>query len=243
MKKFILLAFFALTFNVSNSQNRITDVNNNLWFLVHGDYKISDKVGLDSEVHLRVANMGDSKQQTLLRPSVYYQAHEQVRFYFGYTYINTYPYGDRPVAARTPEHNLWAQATVNHNINKLGLSHRYRLEQRWVGNVVATPDGHNVEGSTHKNRLRYRITAKFNLPNQDKFYVALFDEIFVNYGKNVGTNFFDQNWIYGGIGCKLNEQSNLELAYQWQVIEKSGGVYEESNNTFQLSYHYNLDWR
>lgn len=241
MRKFTILAvFIVLGFADVKSQDKITDHNNNIWFLVHGNYYLSEKFGLDSEAHLRLADMGGQKQQMLLRPSIYYKLTDQVRFYFGYTYINTYPYGTQPVAARTPENNLWAQVTLNHSVSKLGLSHRYRLEKRWIGKLAPTSNGYEVQGTTQKNRLRYRLTLKYTLPNQDKFYVAAFDEIFINYGKDTRVNFFDQNWIYSGLGYNLSEGTSLELAYQWQLIEKADGISEESNNTLVLSLHYNL---
>ena len=201
---------------------------------------MSEKFGLDSELHLRLADFGGQKQQILIRPSIYYKLNQNVSFYTGYTYISTFPYGDQPIAARTPENNVWVQAHVKQNIGKVGISHRYRLEERWTGNITANGNAYELNGTTHRNRIRYRLTAKYVLPKDPRFYLTVFDEVWVNYGKNVGLNYLDQNWLYAGAGFLINKETALEIAYQWQIIEKSDGYHKESNNTLQLSLHYNL---
>ncbi|MFT7033704.1 MAG: hypothetical protein ACJA2S_002212 [Cyclobacteriaceae bacterium] len=240
MKHIVMMGILISGFYSSKSQERITSHNNDLWFLLHGNYYFSEKFGFDSEAHLRLSDLGYQKQQILLRPSVYYKFNDKVKFYLGYTYINTYPYGDQPIAARTPENNLWIQASVSQKLGQLGLSHRYRLEQRWVGKMTLGNNGFELTDRIHKNRIRYRITAKFRIPTDQRFYFTAFDEVWINYGKNTGLNYLDQNWMYGGGGFYFNEETAIELAYMWQLVKKSDGIREESNNTLQLSLHYNL---
>lgn len=224
----------------SLAQEKTTTNNNDIWFLIHGNYEVSDKMGFDSEAHFRLADYGNQKQQILLRPSIYYNLNERVKFFVGYTYINTYPYGEQPSKGRTPENNIWVQALISQKIGKIGLSHRYRLEQRWVGQLALSSHGYEVVDNIHKNRFRYRLTAKFRIPTDERFYFTVFDELWINYGKSTGISYFDQNWLFGGFGLYLNKGTAIELAYMWQFIEKPDGIRKESNNTIQLSLHYNI---
>lgn len=240
MKNYLVVLILTTNGFIVQAQEKLTTHNNDLWFLLHGNYTLSDKFGLDSEIHLRLGDMGGQKQQILLRPSIFYKYNKQIRFYVGYTYISSYPYGDQPIKSRTPENNIWIQVLMSHSKGNLNFSHRYRLEQRWIGNISSTNNGYGLDGTIHKNRIRYRLTTKFRIPTDLRFYFTAFDEIWINYGKNVGFNYLDQNWLYAGTGFYLSEFTTIELAYQWQLIRKSDGMMQEYNNTLQVSLHYNL---
>ncbi len=236
-----IIVFITCTAQYAFSQERITDHNNDLWFLLHGDYDLGEKWGLDTELHLRLSDWGHQKQQTLIRPSVYYKYNSQVSFFLGYTNIQSYPYGGQPIAARTPENNMWIQALIKHKIGRIGVSHRYRFEERWSGKVSIDANGRELDGYAHKNRLRYRLTLKAPIVSGKPWYFQVFDEVWVNYGENTQQNIFDQNWLYAGIGRNLNAKTALEIAYQWQILNKSDGIRQESNNTIQLSFHYKIN--
>jgi len=236
------IAFICLTGLNVFAQERIIGNNNDIWFLSHGDYTISNKWGIDSEIHFRTSDWGHDKQQILLRPSVYYKLNNLISIYGGYTFIETYPYGDQPINTRTPENNFWLQATAEQNISSWSVSHRYRFEERWISKVTETDGIRDVNGTTHRNRIRYRLTLKKALDKQKNWYIQVFDEVWVSYGENTQKNLFDQNWLYGGIGRKISHNLALELAYQWQIVNKSDGIHQESNNTIQLTMHYKFNF-
>jgi len=223
------------------SQGRVINHNNDLWYLLHGDYSLSSKWGIDSELHLRLADWGHEKQQILIRPSVYYKLNSSLYLFAGYTHIESYPYGDQPIVARTPENNFWIQALVKHSVGRLGVSHRYRFEERWTGIISTLSNQNEISGYSHKNRLRYRLTLKAPITPDSPWYFQVFDEVWVNFGENTQLNIFDQNWLYTGFGKNLNNLLALELAYQWQILNKADGIHQESNDTIQLTLHYKFD--
>src|SRR5690606_18991343 len=126
----------------------------------------------------------------------------------GYAHAHTSPYGDNPAADDFPEHRIYQQLQLKDQQGIFGLQHRFRLEQRWVTYAGA-------QQATYLNRLRYQF--KVNLPLQgptieDKeFYLGLYDEVFINFGPNVGANIFDQNRASAVIGYRLHGNANVEL--------------------------------
>jgi len=223
-------------------QNKKVVTNNDLWITLHGDHKINDKFGIDSELHFRRTDWGVQSQQFLFRPSVYYGINDFLSAYLGYTHIQTYPYGDQPIAFQTPENNAWIQLVVKQAISKFSISHRYRYESRWIGNVSLLNGKEQVDNYTHRNRFRYRVTVSY--PIQDtKFSIKTFDEIWLNFGNNVANNGFDQNWFYLGIDYKVLKFAQLGVGYMHQHINKPNGIEQEKNNTVQITLSYKIPFK
>jgi hypothetical protein len=236
MKKQVIIILLIGAFcSHVQAQDREVARNNDLWFLQLSKFYFENGFGLENELHLRLADWGGEKQQILIRPSVFFTLNDAVTFHLGYTHIETYPYGEQAIAIRTPENNLWAQVTLNHEVVGLQVAHRYRLEERWTGKVINTAGQPEIDGSLHRNRFRYRFTLKKSL--SDKTYLAAFNEVWINFGENTGLNRLDQNWIYIGAGHKINKSLAIELGYLHQWLAKADGNHFESNNTIQLTAH------
>ncbi|GAB4250830.1 MAG: hypothetical protein Tsb0034_29930 [Ekhidna sp.] len=234
MKRTILLIVLMIGTARAWAQEQETAHNQDLWFLQLSKLYLKNGWGLENELHLRLADYGSEKQQVLIRPSVFYQLNQSVTFHLGYTHIETYPYGEQPVPIQTPENNLWAQVTLSHEVVGVQISHRYRLEERWTGKAVTSNNETMIDGVQHRNRFRYRLTAKKPI---GKGYIAAFDEVWFNFGENTGLNRMDQNWVYAGYGRNLNSKLALEVGYLHQWIAKADGYRFESNNTVQFTAH------
>lgn len=235
MKKAIFFIVIWL-FIQNNGQSQNIAKNNNFWLMEITKIQLSSRWGLENELHLRIANW-ETKQQILIRPSVFYLLNDQVKFHLGYTHIETYPYGEQPIPIRTPENNLWGQVTLDHVAGSLHFSHRYRMEQRWTGKAITNGADSELDGFIHKNRFRYRLTIKKSLTNKG-LYAVIFDEIWLNFGENTALNRLDQNWFYMGLGQSISDGIKIEMAYLGQNIRKSNGLQAEWNNTLQLSTFY-----
>jgi len=152
----------------------------------------------------------------------------------GYGYIATSRYGDIPVAVPFPEHRVFEQAQVSQKLGKVNTLHRYRLEQREFGEMAVAPNGdRSVTGWRHENRFRYMYRAL--IPLKGKWSLALYDEIFVNFGKNVANNTFDQNRAYAAIAYNLPKKSRLEIGFMEQSLQQRSGNVIENNHTFMFS--------
>lgn len=71
-----------------------------------------------------------------------YQLFPQVKIATGYTSLITFPYVDFPTADTGepyPERRLHQDVQVEYTICNVQLNHRFRLEQRWIGQLLDNP--------------------------------------------------------------------------------------------------------
>ncbi|MDH5475253.1 MAG: DUF2490 domain-containing protein, partial [Cyclobacteriaceae bacterium] len=229
MNKFLFqIVIISLLFvsNLVAAQTKHIAHNNDLWSTIYGNLKINEKWGTDLELHFRTANMGSDKQQILVRPSIYYMLNKNLSFNIGYTHIETYPYGEQAIAFQTPENNIWAQILLKQNISKINISHRYRYESRWIGNIALLNGIEYLEKYTHRNRFRYRLSLSRTIKTS-KFSIKIFNELFINFDDEIVKNPLDQYWFFAGINYKINKIFGAGIGYMWQVINKSDGIRQE----------------
>jgi hypothetical protein len=221
--------------------------NATAWLMYFGDHALPGRArrwALHAEAQVRRADgaLGTAAwQQLLVRPGVIYPLAPGARVTAGYAHVTTWPYGDQPVRARFPEHRLWEQLQLTHGIGRVAWTHRYRLEQRWVELPVAAPAGSAGAtrfDRTYTNRMRYlgRVTLPLRGRTLDvgEPYASVYDEVMVNWGRNVGRNVFDQNRAYGAVGWRAGTTTRVEVGYLQQLIAKADGVRLERNHSLQV---------
>jgi hypothetical protein len=210
-------AFLIFQTQFTFAQTRVHSRNEHAWFMYFGNHKISERFGLHLEGQLRRANFVTDPQQLLLRGGVDYYFKNQNRFTFGYAFVRTFPYGDFPVPQSFPEHRVWQQFLTTQTFGQTKLSHRYRLEQRFIGNASTG----EMSGGRYENRARYMLKATHALTKDWKkpLFVAAYDEIFINFGKDVAFNIFDQNRLYGAVGVSASKTLKIELGYLYQLVQ------------------------
>jgi hypothetical protein len=205
-----------------------------------GDHAVSGGPwGVHLEGQWRRHDAGARWQQLLLRPGVNYQVNENLMLTAGYAFVDTFRYGEFPIAQRFPEHRIFQQAALKHPVGRVGLQHRYRLEQRFLGEVSVDGNVRRVNRWRHENRFRYMVRAVVPLrgPTSAKggWYLALYDEFFLNFGANVAANIFDQNRAYAAVGYGLRGDTRLEFGYMNQIAQQRNGRIFELNHTLQLA--------
>lgn len=215
MRASLIAIFFFQSFLVEG-QTRTHAYNTNAWLMYFGNHKFSNRLGLHAEVQWRRSDFFSESQQLLLRAGLDYYTKSDVRFTIGYGFIETYPYGEFAVPHAFPEHRIWQQILARQKLGRVSLDHRYRLEQRMIGNASTG----RFENGRYENRMRYMAKATTNIAGGDHpLYAAVYDEIFVNFGKDVGYNIFDQNRLYGAFGYAISPTLKLELGYLYQVVQ------------------------
>ncbi len=203
--------------------------NYNTWWNYVGDHPLfGSKWGVHLEVQNRREDWGDEWQQLLIRPGINYTLSPSISFSAGYAYVKTYPYGDLPVANEFDEHRAWEQVTYKMKLLGLEWQHRFRLEQRWIEEQNASGNTKNWRG---ENRFRYLLRTNIPLTRNQKTYLALWDEIFLNFGGNIDKNHFDQNRAFIGIGHKITPTTRIEIGFMEQTIQRRGGDKWEANHT------------
>lgn len=223
---------------ISHTSERVSDSNGTLWLNYVGDHPLGNSPwGLHLEVQTRRADLGEEWQQLLIRPGINYQISPTLSVSAGWAYVSTYPYGDYPVAARFPEQRAWEQ--IQHQFQFLGLewTQRLRLEQRWIGEMArdaGAGDDFELANWRYENRIRYLLRTNIPLTANGQTYLALWDEVFFNFGQNVSGNDFDQNRAFIGIGHKLTDTTRVEIGYMEQTLNRRGGSIREDNHTITV---------
>ncbi len=216
------------------------------WLHYFGTHRFTKEWSLHTEVQVRRADFLASWQQLLLRTGINYHLTDNVTLTAGYCYVGTHPYGTQPIRAFRPEHRPWEQVMVRHFEGNAEFQHRFRLEQRILGDFEATPT-QPASGADYQNRMRYRCL--FTLPLEgdrvraNTWFVNVYDEIFINFGETVRYNVFDQNRIGANLGFQFLPNANVQLGFMNQTIQKANGYQFESNNTLMFFLFYNLDFR
>ncbi len=219
------------------------DNNANLWFQYFGDHPIAkSKWGVHLEGQWRRAGFGATQQQILLRPGINFQWTKNISLSGGYAYTQSHPYGDFPALGNNREYRLYEQVQINRRIRKQDFAHRFRLEQRHLGVLARHPDGsYHTDSYRYENRMRYQARTQVPLKFGDKKnYIALADELWFNFGKNVDKNVFDQNRAYIALGRDLGHQTRFELGFMEQTLQKRGGIIFEHNHTLQFAIYSRL---
>ncbi|MCU0435277.1 MAG: DUF2490 domain-containing protein [Bacteroidia bacterium] len=214
------------------------------WYVIMGNHRLTSKWGLHTEVQLRRAGIISPTQQHLFRVGADYRLRDNIIFTAGYCYVYTGSYGKQPTSLPFNEHRGWQQVLLTHAIGRARFQHRYRLENRWLERYNSTSQRNEV---VYVNRFRYRLQLTIPINKVEMtsgtFFAAVNDELWVNFGKQIRFNVFDQNRAYAGFGYQFNAACNVQLGYLNQLIFKSDGIRVENNHTLQLSFFCNLDLR
>lgn len=251
-KLFFSALFLVSILNSFSAQNRISNHNNIGWYAYNGTFKLDSKFSIHTEYQWLRNDYITTWQQSLLRLGINYQANPNLQLRLGYAWAETFPYGEillNGMGKDFTEHRIYEMATVTDKIGKVDLSHRFMLEQRWVGrysNANLTAE----DQYPFMNRARYMIRLQMPLKGTsiaDKTpYAVIYDEVMIGFGKNVGENIFDQNRIGVLLGYKFNDLVRVEGGYLNQIVqlgrEVEGKNAFQYNNGFIVSANFNFDF-
>jgi hypothetical protein len=237
-----LLAASVLLSSWCNHSAAVTADNRNVWFNYVGDHPLfGTRWGVHLELQNRLSDWGREWQQLVVRPGINYQLSENVSLGLGYGFIRTYPYGGLPVAHRFDEHRIAEQIQVRHAAIGLKWTHRVRLEQRWIEELQKQPDERfQRENWRGEQRVRYMLRTELPLTEDRRWYVPLWNEVFLNFGGNIVGNHFDQNRAFIGLGWQMAKHVRLETGFLEQTVKRRGGQNWENNHTLSLWLSSNL---
>ncbi len=244
MHKFLFVISFILALKTT-AQRQFTS-NQPSWFMYFGSHKISQKWGLHLEAQLRRNEFISKPQQLLFRTGLNYHFNANAFATVGYAFVETYPYGGLPAKSSFPENRLWEQIQLKNQQNSFEIISRFRLEQRFVKSPIQIGQSYEPGEAIFTNR--FRILNRISLPFKGKtivdksLYISAYDEMMVNFGKNVALNIFDQNRAYLALGYKIPKLGRLEIGYLNQLLFKGDGKKVENNNTLQIGLSSTLDF-
>jgi len=191
------------------------------WAALFHSQKLSSHWGLHFDGQIRSANHFDYLRNVLIRPGVNYHIDKNKTATLGYAYVAT---NGRAGSTHTyrPESRIWEQFIVTQKIGvNTALAHRFRLEQRFLGNTTNKTDHY------FSQRFRYFARAVVPIKRDSVFskgpFIGLQNEVFVNVQNKAKVNkhFFDQNRAYVSFGYRLHKKLDLELGYLNQYTKQA----------------------
>lgn len=208
------------------------DVQQTGWAAWFNTYKFTDQVGLISDVQLRSRDEWAGPRNLLIRPGLSWYFAPGQSLTLGYAYVGTF----NPDAPDAVEHRIWQQYLSTYKIDRLRVSQRLRLEERFIGRPNAT----DVQST------RFRWFSRMVLPLDGSAnwvsgpFVALQNEAFINLSNRDDLNgkFFDQNRAYLAFGWRLNPTTDVEIGYLNQYI--NGRSRDTVNHVLQVALYTNF---
>jgi len=176
-------------------------------------------------------NPFDNMMQMQFRPFFGYNITEGVKFSIAPSISPTWS-NTRSIDPKfNMEYRFTAQLQFDKKYGRVAITHRDRFEYRMSGKAIASTnsagqmfdgDAYTYDASKERFRFRYMLRALIPINNNSiekgTFYVNVYDEIFIAFGKNVSSNqTFDQNRINIGLGYRMARDVRFEIGYLQQV--------------------------
>lgn len=235
----IAILFFCTTVN-AQTQHTFSG-----WNAAFFTYKLDNKFSIHFDGQLRSTDKLEDTQSFIMRAGLNYNIKNNLIATIGYAYIgNNRTVMD--VDGWVPEHRIWEQFIINQQFavsnRPITLQHRFRLEQRFMGQPTIDQNELVTDNYDFAQRLRYFTRSILPLSGTTNFtngaFVALQNEVFVNVENAPNGKFFDQNRAYLAVGWRLSPKFDIEAGYMNQFI--LGKNNNTVNNIVQLAAYVRL---
>ena len=226
MKLFISAVFCFLT---TLSYGQIDEDQNGAWYMYLFKTNINESNwGIQGDLQHRNWNVGGDLEQLLLRGGVTYSPDKSdVLLTLGGGRITTGQFGESDNT--TSEYRVYQEVLYSVKLSsRIHSNHRFRYEQRWV------------EGQSMRTRFRYNLFI--NIPLNEKemiqgtFYLALYNELFVNGEREIGpeevVELFDRNRTYVAAGYVIKSGLKIQVGAMKQTTDNW------AKNQLQISTHH-----
>jgi hypothetical protein len=243
--RYVFIMYLSICSSLVFAQVKQTEQLEQVWTAYFNQSRFSKKWGMWLDVNLRTKdNFAEKLSLFMVRPGITYYLNDQVKLTAGYSWINLFP-GDNHQNISRPEHRPWQQVQWHTNMPKIKLMQWLRVEERFrrkVKNNDELADGYNFNW-----RFRYNILSQFPL-NKKRFQPGTFsfvlsNEVFVNAGKEIIYNYFDQNRFFAGFHYHINKTDNLQFGYLNVFQQLGAGNKYRSIDAARIFYFHNMDLR
>lgn len=203
-----------------------TQLQNTGWFMFVNSTKFNEKWGLHFDFQVRSADNWNYVRNVLVRPGITYYINDKNNITAGYAYVLT---NDRLIGIpdnTLTEQRVWEQYMLSHRLKGLFVSHRLRLEQRFMEQF----SGDDIFAQRFRYFIRLVQPLGGRVETFEKgVFVALQNEVFLNIQNKelLNKSLFDQNRLYFAAGYRLSKKFDIEAGYMKQY---SHGVTKNTLN-------------
>ena len=238
---FIVLLFICPNFNAYSQKTVNTHYQN--WTQYFINVRIKEYWSVNSDVLYRWKDLDGQKLQTGIRGSITYHFKKPITLTAGYVYFVHFP-STKGATVTRHEHRPWQQLLITSKHGRFQLQHRYRFEQRFIEKASNTM---LTGGYGFNFRLRYQLTLQCPINKKEiekgTLYALAYNEVFVNFGKEIVYNYFDQNRTGLGLGYQISKSFAATLGYQYIWQQQSKGNQYNSISCLRLAFIHSLDLR
>ena len=173
-----------------------------LWAIYFGNYGLAPRWSLFADAQQRHTTEPQNQRQTMLRLGIQRSLTDRSSFLVGAAGIPSQIVGEESKF----EFRIFEQFISDHRWGRSYVRHRFRLEQRFLGNELL------------RQRLRYFVLLNIPLtgPNQAPGvpYLSAYNELFV---QGSAKGYWDRNRFFLGLGYSFSPSLRMEFGAMAQT--------------------------
>lgn len=196
------------------------------WNVLNLKYNQSEQLSFFGEAQLRSLSFYNQFHYYEYKGGINYKLHKSVKVTLGAGSYQTFGEGGNFVRPKNnDEFRLWPQIVVFHDIQKLKVEQRYRMEMRWTSNG-------------YRNRFRYRVGLSYPFGGTKKgykpFQASVNNELFFTDNEP----YFERNRMQMTLNYKTSKYTTLQLGYLHQFDYR---INDETGRDFLVfGFYYEL---
>jgi hypothetical protein len=239
MRKVLVFALVAIAlYNTSLAQEKSKQYRESLWIGYFNQTRMTQYAGLWAEAQLRFNDdFARQLHTTLARVGYVHYFSERARLAAGYAFVTVRGSGG---GIGLTEHRPWQQFQWLEKKNHFLMMQWIRLEQRYT--AAAEQDFNFLS-----HRVRYNISLTIPLGSKEiqpkSPFIFTSNEVFINFGKNIVNNYFDQNRFFAGFGYQFTTKLNAQLGYLYVFQQQPEGNRYIHTDAIRFYVFHNLDLR
>ena len=202
--------------------------------------KLSNKWMWSADGGFRFNEMFKDPSYYIMRSGLNYQLNSHMKVTAGFAHLGFYTTKKLSKAEDRP----YQEFSITDKYGKCGILHRFRIEERYFKGIL---NGSMQSGQTFNFRFRYQFRTNFEilkLSNGNAYPLLsldLGDEIFINAGKPIVYNVFDQNRFVAGPSVSFSKDFAIGMIYNNQFAAVDAPASYVHTNAFWLTIRQNFD--
>jgi hypothetical protein len=237
---FLIFSTLFLSYYSFAQQPREVQDQNHFWWSLNTSAKISNHWSLAADLHIRRTNFLSNNSFYYVRLGIGYAVTDKFSIIAGLSHMWL---ANKSGATElfSNENRIHQQAQLNSIVNKIVVSNRLRIEERWVQKLV---NFQPINKYRYTTRFRYQLSLNIPVSKKKKVpSLVIADEVMLQTGKDIIYNPFDQNRIFGGIKQQLTKSLSFDFGYMHVWQQKLSGYQYSRNHTIRWFFYWQPDWR
>ena len=238
----LILCFFSMP---AWAQTKETEHFQQAWTCFYDQTRLTSRWGIwfDGQYYRR-ENFFTNTALAEWRPGIIYYFNGGNRMVAGYDHTDNYPSLTNQ-SFKYLDQKIWEQFQWYTKYQRISFTNYIRLEQRYTQNYSGDT---LMPGTTFTNRIRIFnymfIPLSMNKNSKlSKFYFACFNELFLNFGKNIVYNYFDQDLLFIAGKYEIDKLTSIHLGYLKGFQELASANKYKNTNAIRLAIYKDFDFR